>query len=1354
MSSETAQEAEERSPLLPVVSSKRRPSTTTTATAPSPTPSRAPSYGTSASPAPPHHRRKRRQAPPRKLRSKLLFVVVSVLLGVCVYASFVDDFMGDVESAITCGTCLGVLVPLQALAHVGDDAFVDFFVGFCTNLGIEDADVCAGAIGDQAPILAHDLRSISLASHAAKHFCSTVFGMCPLQPAIPYSVVFETEAPPPLLSSAGAPLLDDAGKKVKKWRSKGREPLKVVHLSDVHIDRSYVVGSNAICSKEICCRDYGLGSLGPNISHPAGKFGNEHCDSPVDLVDSMLRAIEEHVPNKDFTIFTGDIVEAAVWDLHQPVVEDDMRKWYADMNRTAPPPSYPALGNQLGHFHLRPASLVLTLLRNLIHHPSSDVSPVNSFPRSTSPSAPSSQWVFDLAANEWEKWIGEESAQMVREKSGCYSKVHGGDAQGKGGLRIISLNTLYWYKQNFWLYDSDEPHWDPNGILSWMASELHEAERLGQRAWIIGHMSFGKTDAFRDQSNYANQIFERYHETIAAQFYGHSHADEFEIAYEDYGNRTVENAHGIAYLAGALTPQSGNPVFRVYDIDPDTYEVMDFTPYYTNRSEPSFETEPIWKPYYSARESYGGLLNPPIGPLDSLDAPFWHRVTEAFERDVNAFRMYQSRKSRGARLRPCGSACRNATICGLRSMRSESNCVHPQIGFSFKDKKPEPDEPGSWEDPDLPDDGEEMWLEQHVHDVAFPACEGPGLGSMLRKLGRAANEQDSQPFTQFHQADRSKKQRENAQQPIKARNSPGRRERNARAYCLAAVAAPADRRAQSWAGQSTYDTYMSTASINTAVFPDEAQVGYQQATPTGIEAAAAETAPAFPSHVNINPLVVPLPYQTGTTLKSNTDFTKDTYGGTAKGSTPLASVASGFLSARYWGNLSPQYSVDSSYYGLPGAGPAIPEQCSLTQVHYYYRHGARYPTSGSAPGTFAQKIANLTGNFNATGPLTFLNSWKYQLGAELLTPFGRQQNFDLGVSARQAYGFLLNNFTEQGTYPVFRTQSQDRMVKTALNFMAGFFGVPEYSTSAALEIEVEALGYNASGAPYEACPNANKAYGSVGTTAATNYTNTAYLSAVERLQSFVTGFNVTTTDVGAMLQLCAYETDALGYSKFCEIFTEEDFQAFERSFDISFYGNNGFGSPVGAAQGLAYLQEFYSRREAFFSARGGGLKHLFSQTVLTNPGSAANGTLDGSNVTFPLNQSIYADAAHEVSILDGLTALNLTALAKSGAPSAIGNHTFIASQVVPFATNLVVQVMECQPSVPTKQIRFIVNDAVIPLEDSYEGCEYDYNGLCAFDTVLAALAKRIDEIDFNYDCFANYTVPAYGEVTNGRAPKA
>lgn len=122
-------------------------------------------------------------------------------------------------------------------------------------------------------------------------------------------------------------------------------------------------------------------------------------------------------------------------------------------------------------------------------------------------------------------------------------------------------------------------------------------------------MPFGKVDAMRDQSNYANQIFQRYHHTIAAHFYGHrslysasvhrsmwltsqfrSHVDEFEIAYPDYDDRRADTANGIAFISGALTPTSGNPVFRVYDVDPDTYEVVDFVPYYGLFVVPSLST--------------------------------------------------------------------------------------------------------------------------------------------------------------------------------------------------------------------------------------------------------------------------------------------------------------------------------------------------------------------------------------------------------------------------------------------------------------------------------------------------------------------------------------------------------------------------------------------------------------------------------------------------------------------------------------------------------------------------------------------------------------------------------------------
>lgn len=63
------------------------------------------------------------------------------------------------------------------------------------------------------------------------------------------------------------------------------------------------------------------------------------------------------------------------------------------------------------------------------------------------------------------------------------------------------------------------------------------------------------------------------------------------------------------------------------------------------------------------------------------------------------------------------------------------------------------------------------------------------------------------------------------------------------------------------------------------------------------------------------------------------------------------------------------------------------------------------------------------------------------------------------------------------------------------------------------------------------------------------------------------------------------------------------------------------------------------------------------------------------------------------------------------------------------------------------------NDAVVPLHTSYSGCPEDANGLCSFDTVVDVLQKRSAEIDFDYDCFANYTAEA-GKDYNGRAPRS
>lgn len=59
----------------------------------------------------------------------------------------------------------------------------------------------------------------------------------------------------------------------------------------------------------------------------------------------------------------------------------------------------------------------------------------------------------------------------------------------------------------------------------------------------------------------------RYESTISAQFFGHTHFDEFELFYDpDDLNRPVN----VAYMGPSVTPYTGlNPGYKIYYIDGD-----------------------------------------------------------------------------------------------------------------------------------------------------------------------------------------------------------------------------------------------------------------------------------------------------------------------------------------------------------------------------------------------------------------------------------------------------------------------------------------------------------------------------------------------------------------------------------------------------------------------------------------------------------------------------------------------------------------------------------------------------------------------------------------------------------------
>ena len=86
---------------------------------------------------------------------------------------------------------------------------------------------------------------------------------------------------------------------------------------------------------------------------------------------------------------------------------------------------------------------------------------------------------------------------------------------------------------------------------------------LGEKVHIIGHIPPGHVDCVKVWSRNFNQIIDRYEHTVTAQFYGHTHADEFEIFY-DLKNRSRPT--NIAYIGPSVTTYYGlNPTYRIYE---------------------------------------------------------------------------------------------------------------------------------------------------------------------------------------------------------------------------------------------------------------------------------------------------------------------------------------------------------------------------------------------------------------------------------------------------------------------------------------------------------------------------------------------------------------------------------------------------------------------------------------------------------------------------------------------------------------------------------------------------------------------------------------------------------------------
>ncbi|KAL7945442.1 Metallo-dependent phosphatase-like protein [Trichoderma barbatum] len=553
--------------------------------------------------------------------------------------SLASDIWDEIKNAATCSACQAILVLLKGIAIFGDGAFVGVATDLCKLANVEDDDVCEGTVALEGPIIAKAIRDMSLGSDTSELFCGSFLGLC-AEPTVPqWKIPFPSAKP-----LTGRPV------------PSGKTPLKVVQYSDIHIDPLYVSGSTTNCTKPICCRPYTAADAPGHSTSPAGPNGDHKCDTPRGLEVSMYEAIRDIVPDAAFALFTGDIVDHAIWNTSKPYNQKQIADAYMHMSQYLGL-VYGTAGNH-------------------------EANPTNAFPpRSISTS---SQWVYDSLSAQWTRWVGLSSESQI-ETIGAYSTKYPG-----GNLRVISLNTNFYYRMNFWLYQ-EKLEQDPDGQIKWLVNELNAAEKAGERVYIIGHMPLGESDAFHAGSNYIDQVVNRYSSTIAAMFFGHTHVDHFEISYSNYNSRDASHAVMASYICPSLTPTSGMPSFRVYDVDPETFAVLDTTTYIADMTDAAFQTTgPVWKKLYSAKETYGSKLNPPVtNPSAELTPAFWHNVTALFESNSAVFDQYISLKSRKWNVAACTGDCKKQELCQLRAARSENNCVIPSPGLHLSKRSDE-----------------------------------------------------------------------------------------------------------------------------------------------------------------------------------------------------------------------------------------------------------------------------------------------------------------------------------------------------------------------------------------------------------------------------------------------------------------------------------------------------------------------------------------------------------------------------------------------------------------------------------------------------------------------------------------
>lgn len=410
--------------------------------------------------------------------------------------------------------------------------------------------------------------------------------------------------------------------------------------------------------------------------------------------------------------------------------------------------------------------------------------------------------------------------------------------------------------------------------------------------------------------------------------------------------------------------------------------------------------------------------------------------------------------------------------------------------------------------------------------------------------------------------------------------------------------------------------------------------------------------------------------------------------------TPNQAATEQYNLVKYLGGAGP-------YIQHPGFGVStdVPEQCTVEQVHLFSRHGERYPSKKKG-GKFEKLLKKLTNlSEPLVGELAFINDYEFFVEdtdnydksttpANSESPYaGTTSALSHGVAFRSRYNELFENALEPLT--VF-TSNSGRCHETARYFTRGLLGddYGEDTANFAVIAEEKENGAN-SLTPKIGCKDYDK---KLHNDYIDEYDDSYLKAAAERITKG-NDVSLSKKETALLFDWCAYELNVKGYSPFCNLFTNHEYVKYSYGDDLDRYyssgpGNNGsvvVGAPYWKAT-LAYLKEENPSQKAVLS---------FSHSSDLEPVHAALGLvapeepLPADRIQFP--------------------------------------KQYVYTEIIPMSARLYTEKLKCGDE---SYVRFLVNDAVVPLKNCQDGPGFS----CKLSDFESYINSRIGDIDYNQQC--------------------